>query len=211
VGIIASDCSPHLEHLMIRCQPFHLPREFTAVVLTAVYIPPHADNNTALDELYGVINRTETSRPEAAFIVAGDFNTSNTKKVLPKYYQHISRPTRGGYTLDHVYSALRHGYKALPRPSFGKSDHISLLLLPAYKQELKRDRPVTRTIQRWREESDSALQDCFESTEWCVFEDENINTHTDAVISCIGKCIDDVVPKVTVQTFPNQKPRCAAS
>ena len=90
VGIISSDCSPHLEHVMIGCRPFRLPIEFTAVVLTAVYIPPHANNKTALDELYGVINRTETSRPEAAFIMAGDFNTANMKKVLPKYYQHIS-------------------------------------------------------------------------------------------------------------------------
>ncbi|KAI3359443.1 hypothetical protein L3Q82_002939 [Scortum barcoo] len=28
----------------------------------------------------------------------------------------------------------------------------------------------------------------------------------DAVIGYIGKCIDDVVPRITVQTFPNQKP-----
>ena len=101
---------------------------------------------------------------------------------------------------------FRHGYKALPRPPFGKSDHISLLLLAAYKQKLKRDRPITRTVQRWSEESDEALQDCFASTDWSVFEDNNINTHTDTVICYIGKCIDDVVPKVSVRTFPNQKP-----
>ena len=106
VAIISPDCSPHLEHLMIGCRPSHLPREFSSVVLNAVYVPPHADNNTALEELYGVIDRTETSRPEAAFIVAGDFNTANMKKVLSKYYQHISCPTRGGNILDHVYSPL---------------------------------------------------------------------------------------------------------
>ncbi|KAI3376583.1 hypothetical protein L3Q82_016463, partial [Scortum barcoo] len=41
---------------------------------------------------------------------------------------------------------------------------------------------------------------------WCVFKDTDINTYTDAVIGYIGKCIDDVVPRITVQTFPNQKP-----
>ncbi|KAK5893857.1 hypothetical protein CgunFtcFv8_006691 [Champsocephalus gunnari] len=128
VRIISSDCSAHLENLLISCWAFHLPREFTSVI-TAVYIPPLADNNTALDQLFGIINKTETSRPEAAFIVARDFNTANMKKVLPKYYQHISCPTRGGNILDHVYSPFRHGYKALPHPPFGKSDHISLLLL----------------------------------------------------------------------------------
>ncbi|KAI3353045.1 hypothetical protein L3Q82_019239 [Scortum barcoo] len=71
VEIISTGCSPDLEHLMIRCRPYYLPREFTSVVMTAVYLPPHADNNKAMDELFGVIDRTETSRPEAAFIVAG--------------------------------------------------------------------------------------------------------------------------------------------
>ena len=39
-----------------------------------------------------------------------------------------------------------------------------------------------------------------------MFEDNNINTHTDTVICYIGKCFDDVVPKVSLQTFPNQMP-----
>ncbi|KAI3354592.1 hypothetical protein L3Q82_019091 [Scortum barcoo] len=146
----------------------------------AVYVPPHADTNKAMDDLYGVIDRTETSRPEAAFIVGGDFNL---RKVLPRYHQHIiSCPTRGENTLDHVYTPY------------------------ADTQKLKRDGPVTRTIQQWSDQSDSALRDCFSTTEWCVFKDTDINTYTDAVIGYIGKCIDDVVPRITVQTFPNQKP-----
>ncbi|KAI3363529.1 hypothetical protein L3Q82_012135 [Scortum barcoo] len=96
VEIISTGCSPDLEHLMIRCRPYYLPREFTSVVMTAVYVPPHADNNKAMDELFGVINRTETSRPEAAFIVAGDFNSANLRKVLPRYHQHISCPIPTG-------------------------------------------------------------------------------------------------------------------
>ncbi|KAI3368019.1 hypothetical protein L3Q82_026845 [Scortum barcoo] len=136
----------HLRSLDNRCRPYYLPREFTSVVMTAVYVPPHADNNKAMDELFGVIDRTETSRPEA------------------------------------------HGRR------------LHLL------QKLKRDGPVTRTIQQWSDQSDSALRDCFSTTEWCVFKDTDINTYTDAVIGYIGKCINDVVPRITVQTFPNQKP-----
>ncbi|KAI3372128.1 hypothetical protein L3Q82_006984 [Scortum barcoo] len=66
---------------------------------------------------------------------------------------------------------------------------------------------VTRTIQQWSDQSDSALRDCFSTTEWCVFKDTDINTYTDAVIGYIGKCIDDAVPRITVRlTLPNQKP-----
>ncbi|XP_034446040.1 uncharacterized protein LOC117764401 isoform X2 [Hippoglossus hippoglossus] len=90
--------------------------------------------------------------------------------------------------------------------SSGCSPDLEHLMMPSYRQKLKRDRPVTRTIQRWTDQSDSALRDCFSITEWCVFQDDNINTYTDAVICYISKCIDDVVPRITVRSFPNQKP-----
>ncbi len=148
---------------MIGCPPYRLPREFTSVILSAVYIPPHTDTNQALDELYGVIS--------------GDFNKANLRKVLTRYHQHISCPARGENTLDHACAPFRDAYKALPRPPFGKSDHVSVLLLPSYRQKLKRDRPVTRTIQQWSDQSDLALRHCFSTTEWCVFQDNNIDTH----------------------------------
>lgn len=30
------------------------------------------------------------THPEAAFIIVGDFNNSNLKTVLPKFYQHVT-------------------------------------------------------------------------------------------------------------------------
>jgi len=57
----------------------------------------------------------EKAHPEAAFIVVGDFNRDNMRKVLPKYHQHINLPTCGDHTLDHCYSQLRNSYKPLPR------------------------------------------------------------------------------------------------
>lgn len=67
VEIIPTGCSSNLEHLMIGCCPYYLPRNFTSVVLTAVYIPPHAETTRALDELYGFTDRTETSWPETGW------------------------------------------------------------------------------------------------------------------------------------------------
>ena len=209
IAVLASHCSPVLELLTVKIRPFYLPREFTAVIVTVVYIPPQVDKAAALNELYDIINGLENVHPEAAFIVVGDFNRSNMKKVLPKYYQHIDFPTRGDQTLDHCYTAFRGSYKPLPRPAFGKADHTSILLLPAYKQKLKQVRPVMRTVHQWCDESVEALQDCFDSTDWLMFReaaDGDINEYTDTVTSYIHHCIDDVVPKRTVRSFPNQKP-----
>ena len=68
--------------------------------------------------------------------------------------------------LDHLYSTHRDVYKALPCPPFDKSDHNSILLIPAYKQKLKQEVPVTRSIRKWSDDADATLQDCFASTDW---------------------------------------------
>jgi hypothetical protein len=68
--------------------------------------------------------------------VAGDFNEVKLKSVVqPEEKQ----------TLDHLYPTHRDAYKALHRPPFGKSDHNSILLIPAYKQKLKQEVPMTRS------------------------------------------------------------------
>ncbi len=145
---IKSFCSPDLEFHTLLCRPFWLPREFTAITITAVYIPPPPQANTdqALRELYRNINEQETTHPDAAFIITGDFNKANFRTIAPKYFQHVTINTRGDRILDHCYTSFRDAYKSLPRPPFGKSDHSSILLLPAYRQNLKREAPALRSI-----------------------------------------------------------------
>ncbi len=115
ISILSRSCSPHLEHLSIICRPFYLPREFTSIIITAVYNPPQADTSLALsklhDELSGYINK----HPDAASVIAGDFNKANLRKVMPNFHQHISCPTRGQNTLDHCYTpSLRMPTKLVP-------------------------------------------------------------------------------------------------
>jgi len=71
-----------------------------------------------LDYLYFTVNGLEKKHP---FIVVGDFNTDNMRKVILKY----------------VNMKLKDSFKSLPWPAFGEGDHISILLLPAYRQWLK--------------------------------------------------------------------------
>ncbi len=141
--------------------------------------------------------------PDAPFVVMGDFNKANFRTIAPKYFQHITINTRG----DHCYSPFRDAYKSLPRSSFSKSDHSSVLLLPAYKQELKWEAPALRTIQCRSDQSDAILQDCFDHVDWDMFRaasDDNIEAYSDSVTRFIRKCIEDVVPTKTI--YSNQKP-----
>ncbi|KAF7700486.1 hypothetical protein HF521_003444 [Silurus meridionalis] len=100
--VTESHCSVHLEYLMIKCRPFYLPREFSAIVVTAVYIPPDANAKLAMEELHAAISKQQSTHPEGAIIVAGDFNHSNLKSVLPKFHRNVSCSTRGDKTLDQI-------------------------------------------------------------------------------------------------------------
>ena len=102
---------------------------------------------------------------------------------------------QAGKTLDHYYSK--------------KSDHNSIILLPANRQKLKQEMPMLRSVQRLSDQSDSTLQDRFDHVDWDMFRiasDNNIDECPDSVSEIISKCVGDVVPTVTIKTFPNQKP-----
>jgi endonuclease/exonuclease/phosphatase (EEP) superfamily protein YafD len=121
---------------MISCRPHFLLREFSSIFFIAVSLPAQTDAGTkkALNDLYGSISKQENAHPEATLLLAGDFNAGKLLSVLPHFYHHVKCVTRGEKTLDHLYSKQRNTYKALHRPPFGKSDHNSILLIPAYKQ-----------------------------------------------------------------------------
>ena len=156
---------------MISCRPHYLPRKFSSVFFIAFYIPPQTGTGTktALNELYTAISKQKNAHPEAALLAAGDINTGKLKSVLPDFYQHVKCATRGEKTLNHIYSTHRDAYKAPLRPPFGKSDHNSILLIPAYKQKLKQGASVTQSIKKWSDDADAKLQDCFPSTDWNMF------------------------------------------
>ena len=83
---VASHCSPDLEYLTVKCRPFYLPREFTGVMLTIVYIPLDANASLALGLLHNNISLQQNQHPDAVHIIAGDFNHVDLKSVLPKLY-----------------------------------------------------------------------------------------------------------------------------
>ena len=67
---------------------------------------------------------------------------------------------------------------------------------------------MTRSIRKWSDDVDATPQNCFASTDWNMFQDSSngIEEYTSSVVGFINKCIDDVVPTMTVHTYPNHKP-----
>uniref|UniRef100_A0A8C7YZR7 Reverse transcriptase domain-containing protein n=1 Tax=Oryzias sinensis TaxID=183150 RepID=A0A8C7YZR7_9TELE len=203
---VASHCSPDVEYVTVRCSPFYLPREFTVVMATAVYIPPDANANSALGLLHSTISSNQDKYPEAVHIIAGDFNHAELKSVFPMFHQHVKCATRGEKTLDKVYSNIKHGYRAIQLPHLGQSDHISLLLAPAYTPLRKRAPTKRKTIKTWPEGASHQLQDCFERTNWEIFDHPDLEEHTATVLCYINHCTDTVTVEKHIRVYPNQKP-----
>ncbi|XP_072556770.1 uncharacterized protein [Paramormyrops kingsleyae] len=142
------------------------------------------------------------------FIVLGDFNRMNLHQELPKHRQHIDCPTRDNITLDHCYTILKDAYRSVPRAALGHSDHCMVHLIPIYRQQLKRAKPVVKTVKKWTNAAKQELQDCFDCTNWTVFEaaSDNLDELTDTVTSYISFCEDVCVPTKTFCTYNNNKP-----
>uniref|UniRef100_A0A9J7ZV96 Reverse transcriptase domain-containing protein n=1 Tax=Cyprinus carpio carpio TaxID=630221 RepID=A0A9J7ZV96_CYPCA len=214
--VICKHCSPLVEFMIIKCRPFYLPREYTAILLVSVYIPPNnniSNRNDALNELHQHISDQQTAHPDAFLIIAGDFNHADLKSVFPKIHQHINFPTRGNNILDFVYTTQRGAYKALPLPHLGASDHITVMLMPAYRPLVKVAKPVQKQIQVWPEGSSEALQDCFDTTDWNMFKQAatynnstDLQEYSETVTAYITKCIEDVTVTKTITVRANQKP-----
>ncbi|KAL6475087.1 hypothetical protein MHYP_G00161270 [Metynnis hypsauchen] len=199
--------------MVVRCRPHYLPREFNVIIVVAAYIPPQSDAKLVLTTLANAISKQQSRHPEAALIVAGDFNQTDLRTVLSKLHQHVSCPTRGVNTLDHVYTNVEEAYSTTPLPPFGKSDHISLLMKPTYQPVLKRVKATVRAVCVWPDGAESVLQDCFQCTDWDMFKTAatieslvDVNEYATSVTGFIKKCVDDVTQIRHIRTLPNQKP-----
>ena len=151
VKILSQSCSPDLESLTIECRPSYLPREISSVILTAVYIHPRANTDTAIRELSAIIARHKNASPDCLTITAGGFNEANLKRELPKLRQLVTCRTRGNKTLDHCYCSHKNAYKSVERPALGNSDHSMVLLKPSYKQQLKQSKPGVKSVKQWKQ------------------------------------------------------------
>ncbi len=208
ISSLSHSYSPHLEHLSIICRPFYLPREFSSIIVTAVYIPPQADTGLDLSKLHDVLSGFINKHPDTAFIIAGDFNKANLRQVMPNFHQHVSCPTRGPNTLDHCYSQIKNAYKACSLPAFGKSDHTAIFLTPEYKQRLAQEPPVQRVVTRWSSHSEAMLQVALDDVDWdmCLASSSDVSEFTDVALSFVNTLTEQATETITVRIFPNQKP-----
>lgn len=125
----------HTEFLTVG--PFYLPRDFTVITITAVYISPHANTKEDLSVLSCSIRDLQNTHLEGIFIVAGESNRAN---IFPLFHQR-GFSTRGENTLDLAYTNIKKNIQGgtPPPPRL-----LSVMLIPVYKPLLIKGKPNIR-------------------------------------------------------------------
>ncbi|GAA6215221.1 A disintegrin and metalloproteinase with thrombospondin motifs 17 isoform X1 [Lates japonicus] len=184
--------TPDLELLTVSLRPYYLPREFPAVVVSCVYIPPDANYNKAAEMLAGEANSMLARYPGAPVFIMGDYNNCRLDRTLPSFQQYVDIPTRRENVLDLCYGNIANAFRARSYPPLGLADHNMICLLPVYRQELKRIKPQIYSAPQWTEDAIAQLQGSLACTDWEIFEgdlDHRVSTVTDYINFCITTTI----------------------
>lgn len=194
--------------MTVSLRPYYLPREFSHVVCSTIYIPNRSVAKQGANELCSAIHDIERSNPDALVIINGDFNHASLKKSSVQYHQYVNCPTRGTATLDLFYSNVKGAYTASPLSQLGQADHNLVFLLPKYRPLVQRQKPKIVSVQQWNRDSLSELQALLECTDWNVFIEANpdLNDLVDVVSSYTNFCTKNAISTKEVKIYPNNKP-----
>lgn len=98
--------------------------------------------------------------------------------VLPHFHHYVYFATRGINILDLAYTNIKKAFKAVLCPHIGSSNHLSVMLIPAYRPMLIRKKTSVKQVRVWPGGTMSALQDCFDHTDWDLFKEAaTVNQH----------------------------------
>ena len=97
-------------------------------------------------------------------------------------------------------------YKALAKPPLGNSDHKIIQLIPEYRQKLKRQKPTTRRVKAWTNDTTETLRACFDCTDWDVLDSSSVDEAAEVASNYIKFREDMIVPEKTLKRYPNNKP-----
>lgn len=103
--------------------------------------------------MYDVVQKLQSTSPEAPSLLLGDFNHVSLKKSIPYFHQYVTCPIRRDKTLDLCYGSVKEAYKSVSLPPLGHGDHNLVQLMPIYKTVLKSEKVYIKDVKDWNEES----------------------------------------------------------
>jgi len=138
---------------------YYQPREFTCVILVAVYISPCTVTKTVCDIISSFIVRLQTQHPKTFMVISGEFKPISLSAI----FQHFVNP-REDKKLDLFYANVSNVHISSALPPLGKSDH-NLIFHTSDFTPIVKQQSVTAFLKRWSQEAEQTLNGCFEATD----------------------------------------------
>ena len=129
--------SDHHEVLWVALSPRRLPREYSNIIIAVIYHPPDANCETMREYIQSSLEHIESSFPNSAVIIAGDFNKLDLRSTVKVFQLKpvIDFLTRGANILDQIYTNLSQYYSsplgAPPPPPLAYPTTCQLSCVPA--------------------------------------------------------------------------------
>ena len=176
-----------LELLTLSIRPFYLPREFSNINITNVYINPNANPENVNALLNDILQKLISNKPNSVNIILGDFNHVKLQHPPISFTQYVDCATRKDKTLDLFYCNVKNSYKCKTISPIGRSDHRMVEMTPMYIRRLKKVKPITKTIKRQNDEQLQNTKEMLQTTDWSVFIEDStdVSLLTDIVTSYI--------------------------
>ena len=148
----------------------YIPREFSHVLVTIIYMPPSANTKDAENVISSQMHDLETSAPDAFKIITGDFNHGSLKTSTISCFQHMKCSSQKDCILDQCYTNVQDAYTSVSLPPLRWSDHNLVHFILRYRPLVQRELTVTCTI-KLKEWSADAVQNLTACAYWDVFVD----------------------------------------
>ena len=183
------------------------------LILILVYIPPclsSSANREIIEFLLNDIDKALDLLSESRLVLLGDFNNLQTSEIESLYSltQIINFSTRGDSILDKIFmdAKVNDEYRnPIPCPAFGKSDHISIYVVPA-SEKTPESAKICKLFD-YRKSNMDSLRSKLSSAAWeCWYRmDADVDFKTEIFYDIIHDSMSSL-PCVYVQMNPSDKP-----
>ncbi|MEL7521053.1 MAG: endonuclease/exonuclease/phosphatase family protein, partial [Cyanobacteria bacterium J06553_1] len=205
-----------LEVLWVLARPRWLPRQVSALVICAVYLPTKAVALTVqklTDHLTTSLMLLTKRYNSPLFMIMGDFNPTSTpfkasSLTKPcKLRQVVGVPTRGISTLDYIFTNGSHWYNnPVSLPPLGRSDHNAVLWVPLSLQPTKQA-PKIRSIRKFPDSRLREFGTWITHHDWDeVISSPNVDAKVREFQNTLRAKVDFSFPLQRVSQHPTDKP-----
>ncbi len=175
-----------------------------------MYHPSDADCTSMRDYVQSSLEYIESSIPNPAIIIAGDFNKLDLQATVKPFQLKpvIDFPTRGANTLDQIYTNLSEYYSPpTSAPPFGLSDHLTIAMCPGTRKRSHEPQSRIVKIRDKRPSNIRSLGRFLQEIPWDILSSIPSNDQKLYFLtSIINYGLNLIMPERSIKVHPNDRP-----